>query len=461
MVAFPVSLHSACVGLGFALGFGWLWFLALQARWLPETLWGTPLYGGGGLSLAFLFLGFMAFSFWGDRIATSREKYNRLHPCHIVHGASLVLLAAAVLPAWSVTGFVPYVPVVFIAALGLCQGIYWGGALLALPPKESVAAFLISALAQAGLSLLYQAVPGRWIPSLMICSVAAAWVAAHQRARLALNQTCEPRRSRGRPSKVQQIVSAGSAQGYSFPYLVLGAAFAVLIVGEALLQPSPATALSFFAFLTVCGATAGFLFCRHLSPYHLLGLPLALVGLTLVFFPGARWNWMVYPLAEGIFYFPALLLLTQSPLVRPAVPAQRAACCLGSLLALSFFVSVLSRTLYAPQVSHIVTTVSGVFALLLALVIPLYCNRSRAPEASTSAMSPLREKHESCLTRRELDILGCLKKNMTDTQIAEYLGIKEATVRYHLANMFRKTGYKTRAKLITFWQEIISQSDGT
>ena len=60
--------RAVYAGLGFALGFGWLWFPALQARWLPEVLWGTPVHGGGGLFLAVLFAGFAVCGFFAGRL---------------------------------------------------------------------------------------------------------------------------------------------------------------------------------------------------------------------------------------------------------------------------------------------------------------------------------------------------------------------------------------------------------
>ena len=48
--AFTLARREAVLtGLGFALGFGWLWFPALQGFWLPEFLWGG-LFDGGGAS---------------------------------------------------------------------------------------------------------------------------------------------------------------------------------------------------------------------------------------------------------------------------------------------------------------------------------------------------------------------------------------------------------------------------
>jgi DNA-binding CsgD family transcriptional regulator len=444
--------------LGFALGFGWLWFPALQARWLPEALWGTPLDGGGGLFLAVLFIGFASALFVPDASAASAARI-RVHPPASVrthrdaaHGASLVCLAAAILPPWPGTGLAPYPPVLFLAVAGLCQGLYWGGVLLALPPRESGAAFLLAALAQAGLSLVYQFVAGHWRHALMILSLAAAWMAARRFARFARDRVEEARRLRGRPSKKQSAASAAAMRGVFLPRAALGAAFAALLAAEAAVPPS--APLAGLAFLTACGAAAGFLLCRAIPPQRLPAAALALAGLALILFPGAGWSWMAVPFAEGLFCLAAVTLLADP--VHPGLPARRAARCLGIVLVLSFAAAALPAAFAAPQAPEAAALPIGVLALLLAAIMLLpFCNcrdaRASAPEA---VRTPGREdggaNGGSGLTRRELDVLHCLEKGMNDAQIAGRLGIRDATVRYHLANMFRKTGYRTRAKLAAF-----------
>ncbi len=448
MAAIPVtvSLQSIYAGLGFALGFGWLWFPALQARWLPETLWGSSLCGSGALFLALLFSGFTAFAFWGRRIAARTAGFTRLNWGHAAHGASLLLVATALLPIWSGSGFASYMPAVLLAMPGVFQGIYWGGALLALPCGESVAAFLIAALAQAGLSFLYQSTPASLCRALMVISLAAAWVAAHQLGRLARNRAEESRRPRGRPPKAQGPAPAARAWGGILPDVALGAAFAVLIAGEAALPPSPAEPLWVNALLTACGAAAGFVLCRLGSPQRLLGPPLALAGLALVFFPDAEWSRMAVIFAQGMLCLPALAMLTQANPPCEGILAQRAARYLGIVLALSFSANAMLAALLAPRMPGAAALPAGILALLLAATVLVPFSRSR----NAGVAEPAPKKNEAHLTPRESDILICLKKSMDDAQISAHLGIKETTVRHHIANMFRKTGYRTRAKLAAF-----------
>ncbi|MEO6303496.1 MAG: response regulator transcription factor, partial [Bacteroidia bacterium] len=54
------------------------------------------------------------------------------------------------------------------------------------------------------------------------------------------------------------------------------------------------------------------------------------------------------------------------------------------------------------------------------------------------------------LTEREVDIIDCIAKEMTNAQIAEALFISERTVETHRKNIFRKTGIKGVVGLVKF-----------
>lgn len=113
---------AVLTGLGFASGFGWLWFPALQDWWLPLFLWGTP-WSGGGVSLFYLLL---AAGFWGCGLygryfgKTENDKtvafcnngsdgtfplerpaadFRLTRLLHWVHGLSLALMALAMTPS--------------------------------------------------------------------------------------------------------------------------------------------------------------------------------------------------------------------------------------------------------------------------------------------------------------------------------------------------------------------------
>ncbi len=53
-------------------------------------------------------------------------------------------------------------------------------------------------------------------------------------------------------------------------------------------------------------------------------------------------------------------------------------------------------------------------------------------------------------TKRELEIAGYVCKGFTDKEIARALFVSLGTVKFHLTNIFKKTGVKNRAQLILF-----------
>ena len=55
---------------------------------------------------------------------------------------------------------------------------------------------------------------------------------------------------------------------------------------------------------------------------------------------------------------------------------------------------------------------------------------------------------KSILTRREKEVFELLIKNQTTSEIAEYLGISEKTVRNHISNSMQKLGVKGRASAV-------------
>lgn len=54
------------------------------------------------------------------------------------------------------------------------------------------------------------------------------------------------------------------------------------------------------------------------------------------------------------------------------------------------------------------------------------------------------------LTRRELQVVGCIVDGCSNRDIAEQLGLAVGTVKRHLANIYDKTGAGTRLELALF-----------
>jgi DNA-binding NarL/FixJ family response regulator len=61
------------------------------------------------------------------------------------------------------------------------------------------------------------------------------------------------------------------------------------------------------------------------------------------------------------------------------------------------------------------------------------------------------------LTRREWDVLECLAEDMTTTEIAEHLGIEEATVRTHVSTMLKKYRVATRQAAVRMYRDLESR----
>jgi DNA-binding CsgD family transcriptional regulator len=53
------------------------------------------------------------------------------------------------------------------------------------------------------------------------------------------------------------------------------------------------------------------------------------------------------------------------------------------------------------------------------------------------------------LTRRELEILGCVGSGKSNFEIAKTLDVSENTVKHHLSSIFEKTSLSSRSELIT------------
>jgi DNA-binding NarL/FixJ family response regulator len=52
------------------------------------------------------------------------------------------------------------------------------------------------------------------------------------------------------------------------------------------------------------------------------------------------------------------------------------------------------------------------------------------------------------LTRRETEIRDLIVQGLTNKEIGQRLFIEETSVKFHVTNLFKKTGNKSRAQLI-------------
>ncbi|MBA8908257.1 DNA-binding NarL/FixJ family response regulator [Aminobacter ciceronei] len=66
-------------------------------------------------------------------------------------------------------------------------------------------------------------------------------------------------------------------------------------------------------------------------------------------------------------------------------------------------------------------------------------------------VAKINETPLSCLTARELELLGVLADGWTNLQIATRTGISENTVKYHLKNLYDKLNVRNRAMAVALY----------
>ena len=74
-----------------------------------------------------------------------------------------------------------------------------------------------------------------------------------------------------------------------------------------------------------------------------------------------------------------------------------------------------------------------------------------APEATEALIESTRHRHDVGfdLTEREQEVLSLLVAGLTNREMAEQLSLSEATVKFHLTNIFSKLGAKNRVEAAT------------
>ena len=72
-----------------------------------------------------------------------------------------------------------------------------------------------------------------------------------------------------------------------------------------------------------------------------------------------------------------------------------------------------------------------------------------APSVAARLMARTREPQHVSLTPREVEVLGCVARGMTNAEVGRELFISEATVKTHLLRMFAKLGVDDRTAAVT------------
>jgi DNA-binding CsgD family transcriptional regulator len=85
---------------------------------------------------------------------------------------------------------------------------------------------------------------------------------------------------------------------------------------------------------------------------------------------------------------------------------------------------------------------------ITAALARLHWERSRAPESNACEQAEQALQRLTCLSRREAEVAWLVGCGCPDKQVARRLGVGYATVRFHVANAFRKLQVENRAALV-------------
>ena len=499
--SFNLDMSEAiATGIGFAMGFGWLWFPSLQGFWLPDFLWGGVFDGGGSsLFCVLLLAGFFGSGLWRGkgRIASMFDtggthdfRLSRLP--YWVHAVTLALVLVSMLPQKTAFGMWLYVPVAGMALAAFLQGIFWGGAILSLSSPFALASLAIAALVATMFGGLVSFLPFNSVLSrviLLLFAILASWGAAYILSRVLRIPRPDPKKNRGRPAKHAEQADNGELVNGEES----GAAgsIAVFAAGVALLVHSMVICLlatqnltldrhtgSLCSVFVALGAALGLFCCGlggtngllskmqlaestrfkriggylslALSPAKALSLAIGLCGLALVLpdFTTPLFALLFLDMVEGFISAVAVCVLA-GPSSMP--PLRKAAFALGVAFALVNLVYEASGIVaLLPQ--HILATAIVVLALLL---FAFFHKQSKG--AHGSGVEPVEKKHpepenreiaDVSFTSRELEVLDLMRKDLSNRDIADALNVREVTVRFHLRNLYQKTGLTDRKELV-------------
>ena len=487
--AWPLWIVS---GFGFALGFGWLWFAPLQDFWLPEFLWGQVFSGGGtSLFVALLCAGFVlagaAVLFFPfkpppeEGISPARDfRAGRLS--HISHVLALAFAGLALLA--SERGL-PYAAAGCMALAGVVLGLYWMAALLALPGRQSQAAFISACGFSAVLALLHDIAPVEtgW---LLLIELFAAWLAAaglirilrHLRleAEVARLKAPEPKRARGRPvqraappteeprpGRLPWAVLALPAVVFTFTGFAQAVLGHVTAAGSGWYLPGNGLALAIVA----CGAATSLglhtlpgrfnIAEKTAAPFAVcVCASLVILGLVLVFLPemlpfavhfaeGAACG-AIFPLFAAALpgMFLPLSGFQRKAWLRAAFLPTCAVLCthigITGAVILHFFCEA------NPHAGRLTAAWAGGIALLAAGLLGLTIRLGLYRRASIQTGDEVDEL-QILLTEREYAIADLVMRGLSNKDISASLFISEDTVRFHLKRIYQKTGLADRDAL--------------
>ena len=72
-----------------------------------------------------------------------------------------------------------------------------------------------------------------------------------------------------------------------------------------------------------------------------------------------------------------------------------------------------------------------------------------APAVADKLMRRIREPRRETLSHREIEVLGCVRRGLSNKEIARSLHVSEATIKTHLIHVFKKLGVEDRTAAVT------------
>lgn len=430
---------------------------------------------------------------------------------HWAHATALLTSVLEIVPALSAWEAPPSLRVAALAVAALAMGIFWGGRLLSLPPAK--AGWAMGAAFAAGLLLalpLTTLCPFSKHGFCLALPLALAWLTAWALERLHNKPRPETKRSRGRPPKKNPAAADRPQPAWTLSQAEAGLVIAAFFLmslnyaeqGGSAVNVWPAQALAalgavgaMFLFRAAAldrGRPGGLI--QELNPARPqipLCLALALQGAGQL-------------LAPGFFNLPAKFLMGATCLLTtlilagapPPVARRRAALVLGLALVLSnsgteavdrLIRALNTVTCLQPLITEPGARLSGLIVLLAALILwalngqpgsgktqpaPNRLGRKEAaqteagdrgpacsapaPENSAAPAGTAVTSALPCpvLTAREEEIMRLAVRGCGNRHIAEQLKIQEATVRFHLRNIYKKTGLKNRKGLLALADQL-------
>lgn len=472
--AWQAQRHAALAGGGFALAIGWLWFEDLRALWLPEQTGNFAMLALTGFSAALCGTGLL--------LHFRRGAFFPVPFASLAHGAAMVvLLAAWLLQPW------PWAFALLVGISGAGTGIFWLAHILRPTPCHTLNALVWAGgasllLAWATTQLLcvspFISSSPLWLLA-ALCS-AMAWLLSFGLPNHSLSdhkETYNPAPPQGSTHGAQAHINKTGGLGTPIKLLIAcggiwGVAFFCL--GLAFAKPLCSHLASIWGqgAAHFAGTLAAYalwrtlsLFCTLPNPHSSYMLPcvcgiLGLAALPIVlpaFWPGMSFlaglletlglAGIAFTFLEAQHKSPHLAFMQSAIALLTIVVAVNGGAMVGSVLS------------NAGKHVEIAEPLALLFGAMLLFVMGMHRHpnpaiqpaHNRPPEAPPAPrpFGPIvpAEIPKEIFTEKEQAIAVLMLQGFTNSAIAKNTGITENTVRWHIKNLYKKTGTANRREL--------------